>query len=100
MKFEKLKPGMTVYDVGRTRMGNTTLTTISVWGVSIVRVDEQRREVVARWNGNPERTYTERSYKQWRETRPLLIQEGMGRKRLATREEIRAAKVQERAALV
>lgn len=92
MKLEKLQPGMTVYDVGRTKMGNTTLSTVSVWGVHIVSVDAEKKTVVARWNGNPERTYYSGTWSKWREKRPLLIRTSMGAQRLANREEIAAAK--------
>jgi hypothetical protein len=47
--------------------------------------------VIASWNGNtPERFY-DRSYSQWRATEPMLVKSGWGQ-RLATREEIKAAK--------
>ena len=92
MKLEKLQPGMTVYDVGRTKMGNTTLSTVSVWGVHIVSVNTEKQTVVARWNGNKESTYSPRTWSKWREKRPMLIRTGMGAHRLATREEIAAAK--------
>lgn len=92
MKFEKLKPGMTVYDVGRHKMGNTTISTVTVWAVRIVSVDAEKRTVEAIWNGNGARTYRERAYKKWREKKPLLVEDFFGSKRLATREEIAAAK--------
>lgn len=92
MKLEKLQPGMTVYDVGRTKMGNTTLSTVSVWGVHVVSVDANKKTVVARWNGNAERTYYPGTWSKWREKRPMLIRTGMGAHRLANREEIAAAK--------
>lgn len=95
MKFEKLKPGMVVYDVGSGRLGNTTLRTVRVWEVKIISVDETRREVTASWNTNTPRTYTERSYKQWREKRPMLVGTLMGGYRLANREEIKAARASE-----
>ena len=44
MKFEKIKPGMFVYDVGRQRLGNTTLSTVVVWGVNIVSVDAENAQ--------------------------------------------------------
>ena len=93
MKFEKLKPGMTVYDVGRSKMGNTTISTVSVWAVQIVGVDVERRTVEACWNGNYARVYHEGTYKKWREHQPMTVDTGFfGRRRLATRAEIAAAK--------
>lgn len=92
VKFEKLKVGMTVYDVGRTKMGNTTLNTVSVWSVVIQEVDLERRRVVASWNSNKPRTFHEGEVRKWREKRPMLVTTAMGAKRLPTREEKQAAK--------
>lgn len=92
MKFEKLQPGMKVYDVGKTKMGNTTLTTVSIWPVTIQSVDPETRTVMASWNGNQARKFYERSYSKWKAEMPLTIEGGFGRRRLATREEIAAHK--------
>jgi len=92
MKFEKLQPGMTVYDVGRHKMGNTTLTTVAVWSVRVLEVDAEHRRVVASWNTNTPRTFHERDVKKWREKAPLLVGTMLGGKRLATREEQKAAR--------
>ncbi len=94
MKFEKLQPGMVVYDVGRHKMGNTTLSTVSVWSVRIISVDAETRSCIASWNTNKARQYHERSIAKWRAARPMLIGQG-AMKRLATREEIKAAKAAE-----
>jgi len=90
MKLEKLKPGMIVYDVGKTKMGNTTMTSVAVWPVKIIDVDLERRRVTASWNGNTPRVYPESTAKKWRGKEPVLVREAMGRRRLATREEIKA----------
>jgi hypothetical protein len=92
MKIESLKPGMTVYDVGRTKMGNTTISTVSVWRVHIVSVDLEKRTVEASWNGNTAKTFRERSWSKWRAKEPLLIRGRMGYARMATREEVAAHK--------
>ena len=93
MKFEKIKPGMFVYDVGRQKLGNTTLSTVVVWGVNIVSVDAEKRTVDAEWNHNLIRTYNERVYKKWRAAKPMLVPVGIfGGKRLATKDEIAVAK--------
>ena len=93
MKFEKLKPGMVVYDVGRQRLGNTMLSTVVVWSVKIISVDAEKRTVDAEWNHNRARIYRERDYKKWRAVAPMLISAGpFGGKRLATKDEIAAAK--------
>ena len=96
MKFEALTPDTTVFDVRRTKMGNTTLTTVSVWPVYIEQVNPEKRTVLARWNGNASRSYSQASYSKWRKTEPMLIPQGLGSKRLATRAEIAAAKAAEK----
>jgi|GEM_PF-1022030 len=93
MKFEKLKPGMVVYDVGRHKMGNTTMSTVAVWSVRIISVDTEKRRVEASWNGNRPKVCYEYEAKKWREKEPMLIRSPMGYARLATREEIKAAKL-------
>lgn len=91
MKFEKFCPGMTVYSVGRQKMGNTTISTVVVWPVTIVSTDTVKQAVVARRNGNKEQTFYENTWSKWREKEPVLVNAGFGR-RLATREELKAMK--------
>ena len=92
MKLESLKPGMVVYDVGTYRMGNTTMRSVGVWPVRIVEIDMEKRIVVASWNGNPPKRFVSSEATRWRKNEPLIIRSPMGRARLATREEIKAAK--------
>ena len=92
MKFEKIRPGMIVYDVGRQKLGNTTLSTVVVWGVNIVSVDAEKRTVDAEWNHNLIRTYSEREYKKWRAAKPVLVEGFFGNYRLATKDEVKAAR--------
>lgn len=92
MKFEKLKPGMILYDVGRTKMGNTTMTTVSVWSVRVISVDAQKRTALCSWNGNTARTFSQDRLAKLREKSPLLVRSGLGW-RLANREELKAAKL-------
>lgn len=91
MDIKKLQPGMTVYDVGRTKMGNTAMRTVSVWEVLITAVDPDCRWVEARWNVcNPVRRYSPRDARRWRASKPVLV--GTIAKRLATREELKVMK--------
>jgi len=92
MKIESLKPGMVVYDVGTQKMGNTCLKTKVVWPVKIVEVNEVEDWVKAEWNHNYLRKFHARSFRKWKEKPPLLIRNICGSSRLATREEIKAAK--------
>lgn len=89
MKLEKLSPGMTVYSVRKTKMGNTCMNTISVYHVDIISVNREERTIEASWNGNRPQIYHEFNWSKWRLKKPLLITEHAGRQRLATREEIK-----------
>lgn len=93
MKFEKLQPGTIAYTVTRQRMGNTTVRTIAIHSVRVASVDTEHRTVMASWNGNAVERFYERQYSKWKETKPITITSLMGRKRLATREEIKAMKL-------
>lgn len=90
MKIDRMRAGMVVFDVGRSRMGSTTMSTVSVWPVSIKNVDLDGRRVEASWNGNAPRWYRESQTSKWREKAPLLVKIGYGH-RLATRAELKAA---------
>lgn len=90
MKLESIKADGVYYTVKRHKAGNTTLTTVSVHSVKVVSVDVEKRTVLARWNGNPERTYRESDYSKWRLSKPVLV--GGMVQRLATREELAAMK--------
>lgn len=85
--IRNLKPGQVLYTISRRKMGNTTISTTVVHPVEVVRVAEDGRSVVAVWNSNRERTYYERDVTKWRVQRPLLIRQGVGSYRLATKAE-------------
>lgn len=91
-KIEKLKAGDIVYDVGRTKMGNTTMSTVSVWHVFIREVNIDENYVVASWNGNAPKKFYWRDIKSWRVNEPVLINNAGWGRRLATREELKALK--------
>ena len=70
IKFEKIKPGMTLYDVRK----NTGLTAhrspLNVWPVEIVKVDTEQRRVWASWNGNSPLWIWENRVTKYRAKRP------------------------------
>ena len=86
MKIEKLAQGLTVYDVGQQKMGNTSMSTVCVWRVVIHSVDLEKRIVKASWNNNQVREYHEPTWSKWRLKEPVLIQTSFGH-RLAKRGE-------------
>jgi hypothetical protein len=87
MKIEKLKPGMTVYTVIRRKMGNTNISTVVVYPVTIVSVEIENCAVVASVNGNPNYTYYKSTWSKWRRKPPLLIRSITGSARIARRGE-------------
>ena len=93
MKFEKLAPGMVVYDVHRHKLGNTTISTVGVWTVRIVSVDHNTKRVMASWNGNRAKMFFDGEVSKWREKEPLLIRGAFGSARLATRKELNDARM-------
>lgn len=52
IKFEKIEPGMVLYDRHRYKMGNTTVRSIGEWRVKVLEVDRENRRVRYSWNGN------------------------------------------------
>jgi len=60
IKFEKLQPGMVLYDRHRERMGNTTMSRMGEWRVRVISIDAERRQAVVSWNGSPPKVWYER----------------------------------------
>ena len=60
----------TVWRVGRVKMGNTTMSRDACWPVYVKQVDEEKRMVLASWNGNPPQWWGEQNWKKWRKTKP------------------------------
>jgi hypothetical protein len=77
-------------------MGNTQVSTVDVYEIDVVSVDTGRGLVVAKWNGNPPKTYWRCDWSKWRLKEPMTITTAIGSERLATREEIKAAKAKEK----
>ena len=84
MKFEKLKPGMVLFDVGRHKMGNTTISTVSVWQVRVLEVHEDR-SITASWNSNQPKKMREREWSRLRAKRPELVRGACGACRIKPR---------------
>lgn len=63
VKFDKVKPGMTLYDRRRRQMGNTSASSIDEFKVEIISVDAAKRTATVRWNGNRPQVYGESSFK-------------------------------------
>ncbi len=57
IKFEKIEPGMELLDIHRNR---DVMGSLGCWKVRVISVDKKKRMVMASWNNNPPRVYTER----------------------------------------
>jgi hypothetical protein len=77
MTFDKLKPGMILYDVHAYTMGNTSMRSIGVWAVKVIEVHENRT-ITASWNGNASRKMYESDWKKLRLKKPELISGAFG----------------------
>lgn len=93
MTLDKLTPGMTVYDVRRRKVWNSRRSTVETVRVRIMGVCQFDGTVRASYAGQPEGFYGKRRWSKWRLARPLLITIRPGIERLATREEIKQAKL-------
>lgn len=85
MKLSQLEVGMTVWSLSRTKMGNTTIKTVTLHSVVIKEVHDNH--VIASWNGNAPRRFGKRLSLVGKRKKPLLIRDRSGSARLATREE-------------
>lgn len=79
MKISQLESGMQVWSVTRTKMGNTTITTVIVHPVVIIEIHDNH--VIARWNGNAPRRFGETAIRGWKKEKPLLVREPFGNAR-------------------
>lgn len=72
IKFEKIIPGMTLYDVrpSKLRLMHGTNRKWSVWPVHVIEVNTERRRVLASWNMNPATWIFERQVCKYRLKRP------------------------------
>lgn len=61
MKFEKIQPGMELYDRHKYQAGNTTIRVLGEWMVKIIAVDPTTRSATVSWNGNREQRWGERA---------------------------------------
>lgn len=63
IRYEKIQPGMTLYDRHRYKMGNTTMSTLGEWKVKILELVPDKRAAKVSWNGNPSTVWYEHSLK-------------------------------------
>lgn len=68
IKFEKIKPGMVLYDVRRAT--GWTRFKWNTWPVYIKEVNSEKREVLASWNSNKPEWMTEHRVTKYRAKMP------------------------------
>ena len=70
IKFEKITPGMTLYDVRKHRGFSLPYSKWDTWPVFVTDVDTGKRMVLASWNHNKARWISERTVCKYRAKRP------------------------------
>ena len=81
IKFEKITPGMTLFDIHRERAGNTTMTRLGCWEVKVRSVDAEKRTAVVSWNGNREEVwYAQRLQRLYAQKPPSYLKEAERRR--------------------
>ena len=68
--FNALKVGDVLYQSRKTKMGNTSMSTLSTWRVVVKELDTERRRALVSWNGNQPKWWYERELKPLRRTEP------------------------------
>ena len=67
IKFEKIKTGMTLWDVRRSTGFRKEM---DYWPVYIEKVNQEEKTVLASWNGNKAQEMNERQVTKYRAKRP------------------------------
>jgi hypothetical protein len=70
MVIKKLSPGMTVYDVRRSRGNQFYNGKWQTWSVRIIEVDAENEKVLASWNSNKPEWYHKKTWSKWRLKKP------------------------------
>lgn len=94
MKIKDLKPGMTIYDCRYAKTMVKGRREASTWPVYVKEVDIEGQKALCSWNGNRAEWMGERRISRYRK-QPRPTVKGSLFRRFATREEIKATKVEE-----
>lgn len=72
IKFEKIKPGMTLYDVRKATGFHAARLSKKWqwWPVKVFEVDSEKRQVLASWNTNPAKWISEKNVTKFRAQLP------------------------------
>ena len=81
IKFEKVQPGMTLYDFHRESMGNTTMSQIGKWSVRIIEVNTEKGMALVSWNTNRPEWWARRKVERLSLNEPKAYRDQQERKR-------------------
>lgn len=70
IKFEKIKEGMTLYDVRKATGLQKFNSKFSIWPVHVKEVDSENRRVLASWNNNKNEWMSEQLITKYRAKKP------------------------------
>jgi len=70
IKFEKIKPGMTLWDVRKATIYTVRRSKWDIWPVLVKEIDIENRRVLALWNYNEPEWMRERRITKYRANRP------------------------------
>lgn len=68
--ISRMTVGQELYEVRRTKMGNTTLSRGALYYIRVVEIDPNGAWVIASWNGNAVRKFFQRDADKWRVSKP------------------------------
>jgi len=94
LKISKLTVGQVLYNTQRRKMGNTTISTTAVFPIKITEIDPEGNWVMASWNYNGPKKFSQRDVNKWKAKKPILTTYAFGHARLATKTEIAMAEAQ------
>lgn len=68
--INKLSVGQVLWQIKRVKCGNTTVRRGCLYPVTVKSIAENGKSIIASWNGNTPRTYTEKDVKKLRVNKP------------------------------
>lgn len=90
--IKSIKEGQTIYKTFRRKMGNTTIGTTEISRFTIKTIDIENDFVLGDMSYRKNVRISSYSLKNWRVSKPILVESFTGSRRLATKEEIKRIK--------
>lgn len=89
--LKKLTIGQKLYKTYREKMGNTTISTTRVSKITVTEIGDDFIKYTSLFSQSPRRM-SENNLRNWRVSKPLLVESFTGAKRLANKNDIKALK--------